>query len=96
MSPLMRYWNFIVADLERDSIHLPFIVEPDIGISGRAWARGFLRGTRLVPEGWGEFWQSETAGQSLSIPLVVGERDPPWPKEPLTTEKSDEPVGVPV
>jgi hypothetical protein len=28
MSLLTRYWNSIIADLERDSIHLPFIVEP--------------------------------------------------------------------
>jgi uncharacterized protein len=91
MSLLTRYWNSIIADLERDSIHLPFIVEPGIdGIPGRAWARGFLKGTRLAPEGWSDLWDSESEGQMLSIPLVAGELDPTWPTEPLTNEKEDE------
>jgi uncharacterized protein len=88
---LMRYWNSIIADLERDSIHLPYVVEPGVdGIPGRAWARGFLKGTRLAPEGWSDLWDSEGDGQLLSIALVAGELDPTWPKEPLTKEKQDE------
>ena len=91
MSLLMRYWNSIIADFERESIHLPYIVEPGVdGILGRAWARGFLQGTRLAPYGWEELWNSETEGQLLSIPLVAGEMDPAWPPEPLTKERSDE------
>lgn len=91
MSLIMRYWNSIIADLERESIHIPYIVEPGIdGIPGRAWARGFMRGTRLAPSGWGELWASETEGQLLSIPLVAGEMDSHWPTEPLTQEKKDE------
>ena len=91
MSVLMRYWNSIIADFEQESIHLPFIVEPGIdGISGRAWARGFLKGTRLAPEGWSDLWDSEGDGQLLSIPLVAGELDPTWPTEALTKEKEDE------
>jgi uncharacterized protein len=91
MSLLMRYWNSIIADLERGAIHLPYIVEPGVdGICGRAWARGFLKGTRLAPEGWSDLWDSEDDGQLLSIPLVAGELDPSWPKEPLTREKQDE------
>jgi uncharacterized protein len=88
---IMRYWNSIIADLERESIHMPYIVEPGIdGIPGRAWARGFMQGTRLAPRGWGELWASETEGQLLSIPLVAGEMGPQWPEEPLTQEKKDE------
>jgi uncharacterized protein len=91
MSLIMRYWNSIIADLERESIHMPYIVEPGIdGIPGRAWARGFMRGTRLAPSGWGELWASETEGQLLSIPLVAGEVDTHWPTEPLIQEKKDE------
>jgi uncharacterized protein len=90
-SLLMRYWNSIIADLERESIHLPYIVEPGIdGIPGRAWARGFMKGTRLAPEGWSDLWDGEGDGQLMSIPLVAGELDPTWPKEPLTQEKEDE------
>jgi uncharacterized protein len=91
MSLLMRYWNSIIADFERESIHLPFLVEPGIdGIPGRAWARGFLKGTRLAPEGWSDLWDSEGDGQLLSIPLIAGELDPTWPTEPLTKEKEGE------
>jgi uncharacterized protein len=91
MSLLMRYWNSIIADLERESIHLPYIVEPGTdGILGRAWARGFMRGTRLAPTGWDELWQEENEGQVMMIPIVAGEVDPGWPKDPLTKEQSDE------
>jgi uncharacterized protein len=91
ISLLMRYWNSIIADLERDSIHLPYVEEPGIdGILGRAWARGFMRGTRLAPAGWGELWQEENEGQVMMIPIVAGEVDPEWPKEPPTKEQSDE------
>jgi len=87
----MRYWNSIIADFEQESIHLPFIVEPGIdGIPGRAWARGFLKGTRLAPEGWSDLWDSEGDGQLLSVSLVAGELDPTWPTEALTKEKEDE------
>ena len=41
-------------------------------------------------DGWGELWASETEGQLLSIPLVAGEMDSHWPKEPLSQEKKDE------
>jgi uncharacterized protein len=52
MSLIMRHWNSIIADFEGEGIHLPPIVEPGIdGIPGRAWARGFMRGTRLAAEG---------------------------------------------
>jgi uncharacterized protein len=91
MSLIMRYWNSIIADLEREGIHLPFIIEPGIdGIVGREWARGFMRGTRLAPTGWGELWQEENEGQVMMIPIVAGEVDPEWPEKPLTREASDE------
>ena len=91
LSLLMRYWNSVIADFERESIHLPYVEEPGIdGILGRAWARGFFQGTRLAPSGWSELWQSETEGQLITIPIVAGEMDPAWPAEPLTEEKANE------
>jgi uncharacterized protein len=91
MSLMMRQWNSIIADFEREGIHLPFIVEPGIGgILGRAWAQGFMRGTRLAPTGWSELFSIETEGQLITIPLVAGEIDPQWPQEPLSAEKRDE------
>jgi uncharacterized protein len=70
---------------------LPFILETSVdGILGRAWARGFMRGVRLAPEGWNELLANEDEGLLMSIPLVAGEVDATWPKEPLTKERSDE------
>lgn len=91
MSLLMRYWNSVIADLERESIHIPYVEEPGVdGILGRAWARGFMRGTRLAPAGWAELFTNENEGQVVTIPLVAGEVDPEWPSEPLTPEQRDE------
>jgi uncharacterized protein len=91
MSLIMRHWNSIIADFETEGIHLPPIVEPGIdGIPGRAWARGFMLGTRLAPKGWGGLWQEDNEGQVITIPLVAGEVDPGWPAEPLSQEKKDE------
>lgn len=91
ISLIMRYWNSIIADLERESIHMPFITETGIdGIQGRAWAQGFMRGVRLAPTGWNKLLTDENEGLLVSIPLVAGEMDPEWPKQPLTRAKNDE------
>jgi uncharacterized protein len=91
LSLLMRYWNGIVADFSNETVHLPYIEEPGIdNIVGRAWARGFMRGTRLARTGWNRLFSDEKEGHPISIALVAGEIDPLWPKEPLTREKSDE------
>jgi uncharacterized protein len=91
LSLLMRYWNGIVADFSDETVHLPYIEEPGIdNIVGREWARGFMRGTRLAPTGWNRLFSDENEGHPVSIALVAGEIDREWPKEPLTTEKSDE------
>jgi len=91
MSLLLRYWNSVAADFERKSMHFPYVEEPGVeGILGRAWARGYLKGTRLASAGWDELWNSDTEGQLLSIPLVAGEVDSEWPTESLTPEKREE------
>ncbi len=88
---LMRYWNAIAADFEQESIHLAYVLEPGSeGITGRDWARGYMRGTRLSPEGWNRIFGDDREGLVLTIPVVAGEVDPDWPKEPMTAEKSDE------
>jgi len=91
MGLLMRYWNSIAHDFEHETVHLAYIEEPGVdGISGRTWARGYMRGTRLAPEGWNRIFQDDDEAMLLSIPIVAGEVDPEWPKELLTPEKSDE------
>ena len=88
---LMRYWNAIAADFEKESIHLAYVEEPGVaGITGRAWAQGYMRGTRLSPEGWSRIFGDDREGLILTIPVVAGEVDPDWPKEPMTPEKADE------
>jgi uncharacterized protein len=91
MGFLMRYWNSIAHDFERETVHLAYLEEPGVdGIPGRAWARGYMRGTRLAPQGWSRIFGDDAEGLTLTIPIVAGEVDPAWPKEPLTPEKSDE------
>ena len=88
---LMRYWNAIAADFERESIHLAYVLESGSeGITGRDWARGYMRGTRLSPQGWNRIFGDDREGHVLTIPVVAGEVDPDWPKEPMTVEKADE------
>jgi uncharacterized protein len=91
LSLVMRHWNSIISDLESDAVHIPLVFEPDpSGVIGRGWARGFMRGVHVAPAPWNELFQSETEGQLFAIPLVAGEVDAEWPKEPLTKERSDE------
>ena len=91
MGLLMRLWNAIAHDFEHEGAHLAYIEEPGIdGITGRAWARGYMRGTRLAPAGWSRIFHDDHEALALSIPIAAGEIDPQWPKEPLTAEKSDE------
>ena len=91
MSLLMRYWNSIIADLERESIHLPFVFDTAAGeLPGREWAEGFLAGTRLARDGWKELFDSEREGHLFMIPLMAGEVDPQWPKEPVTPQLEED------
>jgi uncharacterized protein len=88
---ILRYWNSILTDLEKESVHAPctFDVEPG-QVPGRAWARGFMRGVALAPEGWDELFENEEEGDLFAIALVAGEIDPEWPKEPVTKQLEDD------
>lgn len=91
LSLLMRYWNAILADFSDETVHLPYIEVPGTNnILGRDWARGFMRGTRLAPDGWNRLFTDKEEGLPVTIALVAGEIDPQWPQEPLTEEKSNE------
>jgi uncharacterized protein len=91
LSLLMRYWNSIAQDFAKESVHLAYLLKASgDGVPGCAWARGYMRGTRLAPRGWSRIFSDEREGLMLTIPLAAGEVDPAWPKEPLTDERSDE------
>jgi uncharacterized protein len=91
VSLIIRYWNSIIADLEKESVHAPFVFDVEPGqVPGRAWARGFMRGVALAPEGWDELFANEEEGDLIAIPLVAGEIDPDWPKEPVTKQLEDD------
>jgi uncharacterized protein len=91
MSLLMRYGNGIAHDFEHETVHLAYILDPDAdGVPGRAWARGYMRGTRFARDGWNRIFTDDGEGMMLTIPLAAGEVDPDWPKEPLTAERGDE------
>lgn len=91
VSLVLRYWNSIITDLEKESVHAPctFDVEPG-EVPGRAWARGFMLGVALAPEGWDDLFRNEEEGDLFAIPLVAGEVDPEWPTVPVTPQLADD------
>ncbi len=91
MSLLMRYWNSIIADAERESVHLPFVFEVEPSeVPGREWAFGFMSGVDLAPDGWDALFDDESEGDLFVIPLVAGDVDPEWPTEPVTPDLQDD------
>jgi uncharacterized protein len=94
LSLIMRHWNSIISELEADGVHIPLVFEVETGaVSGREWARGFMRGVDFARLGWNELFQSDDEGQLITIPVVAGEVDPEWPHAPMTAEKSTELIG---
>lgn len=89
MGLLMRLWNAIAQDFERETFHVAHRDEPgEDGVPGRAWARGYMHGVRLAREGWSRILHDEREELVRYVPIVAGEVDPDWPKEPLTEEQS--------
>jgi uncharacterized protein len=89
MGLLMRYWNVIAQEFERETYHAGYRGEPgEDGVPGRAWARGYLHGIRLARNGWSRILQDDRENEVRCIPIVAGEVDPAWPREPLTEEQS--------
>ena len=89
MGLLMRLWNAIAHDFEHETFHVAHRDElGEDGVPGRAWARGYMHGIRLAREGWSRILHDEREELVRYIPIVAGEVDPAWPKEPLTEEQS--------
>jgi uncharacterized protein len=50
LSLLMRHWNSIVHVLDEEDVFIPLLFEDEEGAArGNDWARGFMRGTLLIP-----------------------------------------------
>jgi uncharacterized protein len=84
---MMRHWNAIIDEYERERVYLPLFDAPDEkGVPGRQWARGFMRGVAMRRRGWTPMFTDEQEGHLLTIALVAGEVEPGWPETPLTEE----------
>jgi uncharacterized protein len=84
---MMRHWNAIVDEYEKERVYLPLFDEPDEkGVPGRQWARGFMRGVAMRRRGWMPMVTDEQEGALLTIALVAGEVEPTWPATRLTDE----------
>lgn len=85
---MMRHWNAIADEFERETVYGPLFDPPDErGVPGRRWARGFMRGVQLRRQQWGELLTSEHEGQLFMIAVVAGDVDPSFPKKPMTAEQ---------
>ena len=79
---VMRHWNTIASELsrtlEKDDVYLPVLLEDAEGVVyGNDWARGFMRGVQLRPNGWQELIGSEEfGGPMLPIMILTHEHDP--------------------
>lgn len=78
---VMRHWNTIASalarTLEKDDIYLPLLLENADGVAyGNDWAKGFMRGVMLRPDGWDEIMEShEAPGPILPILILANEHD---------------------
>ena len=90
MKLIVGHWDHVAADFECKGLHLPQVAPARCGeVPGRAWARGFMRGVQLAPEGWEDLFGDEDEGHLLVIPLVAGEMDGDWPPAPLDNAAQD-------
>ena len=88
---LMRHWNSIIKEFDKDGVYVPLFDDPDErGVPGRRWARGYMRGVRMRHDGWLPLITNENEGQLITIPLVAGEVDADFPHEPVTAEQAKE------
>jgi uncharacterized protein len=90
---LMRHWNDIAGTLSRREVYLPVIMEDENGMGlGNDWARGFIRGTRMRPNGWAELLADDARGGCM-IPMLMlyheHDEDPTMRPKPIAPEKRE-------
>lgn len=82
---LMRHWNAVVSELEaasvRGDIYQPVMAADKSGVvRGNAWARGYIHGTHMRAEGWGELAANEDKRDMLLPMLYLNFEDHPDPE----------------
>lgn len=88
---MMRHWNAIGAEFERDGMYAPLFDAPDErGVPGRLWAKGFMLGVGMRHQAWSRLMTDQNEGQLFTIAVVAGAVDPTFPREPLTAEHAEE------
>ena len=61
----------------REALSEAEVEEPGVdGVSGRAWARGYMRGTKLAPEGWSRIFQDDRVASAQAATARHSERAP--------------------
>jgi uncharacterized protein len=91
MSLLMRHWNCILAELDAGAVHAPLLGHGALdGVSGRAWAQGFMRGVNFTQGGWNELFQGEPPGNIHRIARLAEDIDPNVLQDPLPQFAAEE------
>jgi len=98
---LMRHWNTIAVEMLRTvsepHVYLPVLLEDADGVArANDWAKGFMHGVQMRPDGWRELIDSEERG-GLAIPIMMlaneDDPDPSMRPPPMDGEKRQEVIA---
>lgn len=95
-SLVMRHWNHVNRQLRDGEVYLPLLLENDEGkYLANDWANGFLSGTHLRADIWGNLMNDEEHGGPLVPILVLAHENHPDPElrpfdEPIDDAKREE------
>ena len=89
---ILRHWNSIVSQLEKNEYFYPVLLESEDGAMGNDWAAGFLSGMHLGGDEWKEYLDDdEKSGVFVPILILANEHnpDPELRPEPIDAEKRE-------
>jgi uncharacterized protein len=91
---IMRQWNDTAGTLFNGEVYGPLLLEDKDGIAqGNDWARGFMRGVAMRPDGWAVLIDDDQHGGCL-LPMMMlcheHDPDPEMRPEPISREKREE------
>jgi uncharacterized protein len=93
---VMRHWNHVNRQLRHGEVYLPLVLENDAGkYLANDWANGFLSGTHLRADIWGDLMNDEEHGGPLVPILALAYENHPDPElrpfdEPIDDAKREE------